>query len=120
MDNQNDTPTNKLFCAGCQAVTDQTSYTDQNGEHVFVCTVCERAIKLPAGTTPENAVNYWKDHADQNKGQVSLEDEIKLHSDITDALSNVDFTETVPTDPSEEASVTETPVDESAPAQPTE
>jgi len=72
-----------LFCAKCQAVTAHEGERDLNGEFVFHCknvvneVPCDRFIKLPADTTPEQFDVYAAAHQASNEGQVSMEEQDK-------------------------------------------
>lgn len=92
--------TRTVFCAKCQEDTPHTAVVDANGEFVFACTTpdCDRFIKLPAATTPEEADAYFNAHKKESEGQVSLEaQEVKLLTlmGATEVVSEPSQTETI-------------------------
>ncbi len=64
-----------IFCAKEQAVTSHKGYVDSNGEFVFSCQSegCDRFVKFPADTTPEQFAELLAKHEAHNTGQISLE-----------------------------------------------
>ena len=76
--------TKDIFCSKHQAVTPHKGEIDANGEFVFTCQNedCDRFVKLPADTTPEDFNNFVKVHEKSNEGQVSIEAQEKKLAEI--------------------------------------
>lgn len=108
--------TKELFCARHQDVTLHRAEVDDNGEYVFYCigvvgsekqrdpesgaerdvdVLCDRFIKFPADTTPEQFASLVTAHRVQNTGQVVKE---KQENNLR-ALLGVTLQDAEPTQP---------------------
>lgn len=61
-----------IFCAACQAVTNQECSADKNGEILCTCP-CGRHLKFPVTSTAEELQKLLDDHQFHNTGQVTAE-----------------------------------------------
>ena len=62
----------QVFCAQCQAVTEQEVALDKNNEILAVCG-CGRHVKFPLVEDPQKLEEMLLAHHEANKGQVSVE-----------------------------------------------
>lgn len=71
--------TKNIFCAKEQIVTAHTGKVDANGELLFECTTpdCGRFLKVSADVDPATFDDIVANHEEQNKGQVSVEEQEK-------------------------------------------
>lgn len=63
--------TKLVFCANEQKEIDHTVTIDGNGEWLFTCTVCGRALKFPASMSGEEVKAQLAQHVNSNTGQVT-------------------------------------------------
>lgn len=81
------------FCANCQEETDHTvSTSTTNGEIILTC-ACERFIKLPPETTPEEAQSYLEAHKENNQGQITVEEYERAANNIVAAFNQAEAEE---------------------------
>jgi hypothetical protein len=76
--------TKDIFCAKDQIVTPHKGAIDAGGEFVFTCQNegCDRFIKLPADTDPQDFNTFVEAHKAANEGQVSIEAQEKKLAEI--------------------------------------
>ena len=79
--------TKDIFCSKDQILTPHKGEIDANGEFLFTCQNegCDRFIKLPSDTTPEDFNSLAEAHKAANEGQVSVEAQEKKLAEIMTA-----------------------------------
>lgn len=75
--------TKLIFCANCQEEKDHGLSLAPNGEVVATCD-CGRFLKFPATLGAKEINKLVETHKDKNEGQVRVEQQEKLLSEVSD------------------------------------